>query len=170
MNRRILTGGALALTAGLALAGCSDASADKASAKVPGKPELKVTGAFIPEPAMDTMASGFFTVTNKGGADKLTSVTSALAEKVTLHSTKGSAMKEQKSFAVPANGELDFARGGNHLMFEELEHKPKQGDKVAVTLHFEKSDPIEIEVPVKAATYNPTPGKHTSHSGKHTSH
>lgn len=159
MNRRILVGGALALTAGLALAGCSDASADKAS----DKPELKVTGAFMPEPAMDTMASGFFTVTNKGGADKLTSVTSSLARKVTLHSTKGNAMKEQKSFDVPANGELDFARGANHLMFEELEHKPKQGDEVAVTLHFEKSDPIDVEVPVKAATYNPKSGKHASH-------
>lgn len=161
MNRRTLVGGALAVTAGLALAGCSDASADKA--KTSDKPQLKVAGAFMPEPAMDTMASGFFTVTNKGGADKLTSVTSSVAEKVTLHSTKGNAMKEQKSFDVPANGDLDFARGGNHLMFEELKHKPKQGDKVAVTLHFEKSDPIEIEVRVKAATYNPKPGKHASH-------
>lgn len=159
MNRRILISGALALTAGLALAGCSEASADKTS----DKPELKVSGAFMPEPAMDTMASGFFTVTNKGGADELTSVTSSVAKKVTLHSTKGNAMKEQKSFDVPADGELDFTRGGNHLMFEELKHKPKQGDKVAVTLHFAKSDPIEIEVPVKAATYNPKPGKHASH-------
>ncbi|MGW6057194.1 copper chaperone PCu(A)C [Streptomyces sp. NPDC055189] len=159
MNRRALISGAVALTAGLVLAGCSDSSGDKAS----GEPELKVAGAFMPEPAMDDMASGFFTVTNKGGADKLTSVTSSIAEKVTLHSTKDGAMKEQKSFAVPANGELDFARGGNHLMFEELKDKPKQGDKVAVTLHFAKSDPIEIEVPVKAATYNPKPGKHASH-------
>lgn len=159
MNRRILISGAMALTAGLALAGCSEASADKTS----DKPELKVSGAFMPEPAMDTMASGFFTVTNKGGADELTSVTSSVAKKVTLHSTKGNAMKEQKSFDVPADGELDFTRGGNHLMFEELKHKPKQGDKVAVTLHFAKSDPIEIEVPVKAATYNPKPGKHASH-------
>ncbi|MEV6757746.1 copper chaperone PCu(A)C [Streptomyces sp. NPDC051214] len=162
MNRRILTGGALALTAGLALAGCSETSAGKAD-KAAAKPELKVAGAFMPAPAMDTMASGFFTVTNKGGADKLTSVTSGIAKKVTLHSTEGNAMKEQKSFDVPANGELDFARGGNHLMFEELEQKPKEGDKVAVTLHFEKSDPIEVEVPVKAATYNPKPGKHASH-------
>ncbi|MGW7068136.1 copper chaperone PCu(A)C [Streptomyces sp. NPDC054855] len=162
MNRRILLGGALAVTAGLALAGCSDASPDKA-AKAADKPDLEVAGAFMPEPVMDTMASGFFTVTNKGGADKLTSVTSGIAKKVTLHSTKGNAMKEQKSFDVPANGELDFARGANHLMFEELKQKPKQGDKVAVTLHFEKSDPIEIEVPVKAATYNPKPGKHASH-------
>ncbi|MFF1693678.1 copper chaperone PCu(A)C [Streptomyces sp. NPDC058257] len=163
MNRRTLISGAMALTAGLALAGCSDSSGDKEGAKASDRPALKVAGAFMPEPAMDTMASGFFTVTNKGGDDKLTSVTSSIAEKVTLHSTKGSAMKEQKSFDVPANGELDFARGGNHLMFEELKHKPKQGDKVAVTLHFEKSDPIEVEVPVKAATYNPKPGKHASH-------
>ncbi|MEV0317553.1 copper chaperone PCu(A)C [Streptomyces sp. NPDC050658] len=162
MNRRTLISGAVALTAGLALAGCSDSSGDKDSS-ASAKPELKVSGAFMPEPTMDTMASGFFTVTNKGGADKLTSVTSPVAEKVTLHSTKGGAMKEQKSFAVPANGELDFARGGNHLMFEKLKNKPKSGDKVSVTLHFAKSEPIELEVPVKAATYNPEHGKHTSH-------
>ncbi|TGB11376.1 copper chaperone PCu(A)C [Streptomyces sp. MZ04] len=163
MNRRTLISGAMTLTAGLALAGCSDSSADKASEVSEAKPSLKVSGAFMPEPTMDTMASGFFTVTNKGSTDKLTSVTSSLADNVTLHSTKGSAMKEQKSFDVPANGELDFARGGNHLMFESLKSKPKQGDKVAVTLHFQKSGAVEVEFPVKAATYNPKPGKHTSH-------
>lgn len=162
-NRRALLAGAIALTAGLTLAGCSDSSAGKASVSTSDKPELKVSGAYIPEPVMDTMASGFFTLTNKGGADKLVSVTSSFAKKVTLHSTKNSAMREQKSFDVPADGELDFARGGNHLMFEKLNHKPKPGEKIAVLLRFEKSDPIEVEVPVKATTYNPEHGKHSAH-------
>ncbi|MGW1950495.1 hypothetical protein ACWCRC_40190, partial [Streptomyces sp. NPDC001940] len=31
-----------------------------------------------------------------------------------------------------ADGELDFERGGNHLMFENLKQTPKEGDKVSV--------------------------------------
>lgn len=123
-----------------------------------GKPELKITGAYMPAPVMDTMAAGFFTVTNSGGADTLTSVTSDLAPDVTLHSTKGGAMEEQKSFAVPADGSLDFASGGNHLMFEKLTHKPLEGEKVSVTLHFAKAGTVKVSMPVKSATYNPKTG------------
>ncbi|GGO43664.1 MULTISPECIES: copper chaperone PCu(A)C [Streptomyces] len=156
-RRRLLTGTALALTAGLALAGCgdSDNGKDSPSGDAAKKPELKVSGAYIPAPAMADMAGGFFTVTNKGAADKLVGASSPLAGSVTLHATVGSTMKERKSFDVPANGELAFSRGGNHIMLEKLKHKPEQGDKVEVTLRFEKSKPITVEVPVKAATYNP---------------
>lgn len=160
---RALAGGALALAATLALAGCegSGPGADEAAKK----PDLKVTGAYIPEPTMDDMAAGFLTVTNKGGAaDSLTSATSDVAGSVTLHSTKGGAMKEEKSFGVPAGGELRFVSGGNHLMLEELKRKPKRGEKVALTLHFRKSDPITVEVPVKEATYSPGKGGDTDAS------
>ncbi|MEV0443688.1 copper chaperone PCu(A)C [Streptomyces spectabilis] len=183
-RRRLLTGCAIALTAGLALTGCNDDKNDngdkgtkssEASADAATKPELKVSGAYVPVPAMDDMAGGFFTLTNKGAADKLVSASSPLAGSVTLHATKGSTMKEQKSFAVPANGRLVFARGGNHIMLEKLKHKPKQGDKVEVTLRFEKSAPITVEMPVKEATYNPKPHsgdpkKHAGDPKKHAEH
>ncbi|MFF1602674.1 copper chaperone PCu(A)C [Streptomyces mirabilis] len=148
--------GCVALTAtALALAGCGSDDSPSTNA---GKPELKITGAYMPAPVMDTMAAGFFTVTNSGGADTLTSVTSNLAPDVTLHSTKGGAMEEQKSFAVPADGSLDFASGGNHLMFEKLTHKPLEGEKVSVTLHFAKAGTVKVSMPVKSATYNPKTG------------
>ncbi|GHE41896.1 hypothetical protein GCM10018785_09280 [Streptomyces longispororuber] len=168
-RRRLLTGGALALAAALALTGCD--SGDDDSGDAADKPELKVSGAYIPAPAMADMAGGFFTLTNKGAADKLTSASSPLAGSVTLHATKGGTMKEQRSFDVPANGELVFARGGNHIMLEKLKRKPKQGDTVEVTLRFEKADPITVEMPVKAATYNPgTGGDPSTHSGDSTAH
>ncbi|GGR81370.1 hypothetical protein GCM10010252_19880 [Streptomyces aureoverticillatus] len=172
-RRRLLTGGALALTAGLVLAGCgNDSGNDKdgsSSGDAAKKPELKVGGAYIPAPAMADMAGGFFTVTNKGGADKLVGASSPLAGSVTLHATVGSTMKERKSFDVPANGELAFARGGNHIMLEKLKRKPEQGDKVEVTLRFEKSAPITVAMPVKAATYNPSNAKSHSTTDKHAS-
>jgi copper(I)-binding protein len=143
----------MVIAAAVTMAGCGSGDGDTSA-----KPELKVTGAYMPAPSMGTMAAGFFTVTNSGGADTLTSVTSDLSDDVTLHSSKGGAMEEEKSFSVPADGTLDFASGGNHLMFEKLTHKPKQGEKVSVELHFAKSGTVKISMPVKSATYNPETG------------
>ncbi|MCQ4211599.1 copper chaperone PCu(A)C [Streptomyces longispororuber] len=158
MRRTAVALGATALAASLALTACGSDSGSDGSA---GKPEVKVEDAFIPAPASGDMAAGFFVVHNGGGADTLTSVSSDIAGQVTLHSTKGGVMKEQDSFAVPANGELDFERGGNHLMFENLKQRPKEGDKVSVRLHFAESGTVTVAFPVKAATYNPT--SHASH-------
>ncbi|WP_307717793.1 copper chaperone PCu(A)C [Streptomyces sp. V4I23] len=145
MRRRTSLAVAVAVGAGLALSGCS---ADAG-------PELAVSGAFMPQP-VDDMAAGFLTVENSGGsADTLTSVTSDISDDVTIHRTTDRKMREVASFDIPADGTLDLERGGSHIMFMALKQRPKQGDKVAVELHFEKSDPITVEVPVKETTYNP---------------
>ncbi|MFG3347835.1 copper chaperone PCu(A)C [Streptomyces sp. NPDC048018] len=143
----------VALAAALALTGCSsDGSSDSSKS---GKPELTVSGAFMPQPVMD-MAGGFLTITNSGDtADKLTSVTSGISDDVTLHETKNQKMQQVKAFDIPANGDLRLERGGNHIMFMELKGKPKQGEKVSVELHFEKSDPIKVDLPVEAPNHNP---------------
>jgi copper(I)-binding protein len=113
----------------------------------------------MPQPVSDEMAAGFFTVTNKGGAaDELTSVTSDVAGQVTVHETAGGAMQEVKALKVPAHGELVLKSGGNHLMFEQLKRKPKEGQTVAVELHFAHSGPVKVEMPVKSATYTPKTG------------
>ncbi|MFD3413651.1 copper chaperone PCu(A)C [Streptomyces cyaneofuscatus] len=146
MNRRTVLAGVLALTTGLALAGCSTRS---------DEPELKVVGAYLPQPVSD-MAAGFLVVQNSGGAaDRLTSVTSPLSDDVTIHETKNQQMREVTSFEVPAGGELDLERGGNHIMFMDLKKQPKQGEKVSVELHFEKAGPITVDLPVKETTHNP---------------
>ncbi|GAA3393332.1 copper chaperone PCu(A)C [Streptomyces roseoviridis] len=137
---------AVALAAALALTGCSSKDSG---------PELKVSGAFMPQPVMD-MAGGFLTITNSGDtADKLTSVTSGISDDVQIHETKNQKMRKVESFDIPANGELKLERGGNHIMFMGLKQKPKQGEKVSIELHFEKSDPIEVELPVEAPHHNP---------------
>ncbi|MFF3455689.1 copper chaperone PCu(A)C [Streptomyces sp. NPDC002730] len=146
MSRRSTLAGVIALSAGLALAGCSS----------DGEPELKVNGAFMPQPVGDDMAAGFLTVHNSGGtADKLTSVTSDLSDDITIHESKDQRMQEVKTFDVPADGELNLERGGNHIMFTNLKQKPKQGEKVTLELRFEKSGPIKVELPVKEPTYSP---------------
>ncbi|MFF1447555.1 copper chaperone PCu(A)C [Streptomyces sp. NPDC058274] len=155
---RRCAGSAAVIAAALTLAGCGNSGGSAVSTATSAKPDLKVTDAYMPAPAMADMAAGFFTVTNSGGADTLTSVTSDLAGDITLHSTRGGAMEEEKSFAVPAHGTLDFASGANHVMFEKLTHKPEQGEKVSVELHFAKSGTVRVSMPVKSATYNPETG------------
>jgi periplasmic copper chaperone A len=146
VNRRTALAGVIALTTGLALAGCSTSD---------GAPQLKVTGAFMPQPVGD-MAAGFLVVKNDGGtSDRLTSVTSPLSDDVTIHETKNQTMRMVTYFDVPAGGELNLERGGNHIMFMKLKQRPKQGEKVSIELHFEKADPIKVDLPVKETTYNP---------------
>jgi copper(I)-binding protein len=148
---------AAALAGALALAGCSGSGS--ASGSGSSKPELSVSGPYMPQPVSADMAAGFLTITNKGAAkDELTSVSSDIAGQVTMHSTMGGAMQEQTSFAIPAHGQLVFKSGGNHLMFEKLKRQPKQGRTVTVKLTFAKSGPLTVEMPVKSATYNPSTG------------
>ncbi|WP_327354912.1 copper chaperone PCu(A)C [Streptomyces sp. NBC_01304] len=165
MNRRTTLVAAIALTGSLALAGCSSSSDDatgtksketpKASDQAATKPQLSVSGGFMPEPTMPDMAGGFLTITNKGAADKLTSVTADFAGKSEIHETVDQKMKKVESFDIPANGELKLQRGGNHIMFLDVKKKPKKGDKVTVELHFAKSAPIKAELEVMDATHNP---------------
>jgi copper(I)-binding protein len=141
---------ALVLTGTLALAGCGGSDDAKA--------DLSVSAAYMPQPVSDTMAAGYLTIANRGGTkDELTSVTSDLGE-VTVHETVNATMREVTRFAVPAHGQLVFNSGGNHLMFEKLKRKPKQGDTVSLELHFAESAPVTVEMPVKSATYNPKTG------------
>ncbi|WP_432066716.1 copper chaperone PCu(A)C [Streptomyces sp. C10-9-1] len=145
MPRRTAAALAAAVAAPLLLAGCGSSAA----------PELTVSGAFMPQPVSD-MAAGFLTVENTGGAgDRLTSVTSGISDEVSIHRTEGGRMTQVESFDIPAEGSLDLERGGNHIMFMALKERPEEGDTVSVELHFETSDPITVDVPVKAATHNP---------------
>ncbi|MFG3099936.1 copper chaperone PCu(A)C [Streptomyces sp. NPDC048182] len=161
MRRAGTAAGAAALGGCLLLAGCSgsgDSGGDEA--------ELSVGGAYMPQPVSASMAAGFLTITNKGGAaDDLTSVTSEAGE-VTVHQTKGGTMTEADRLPVPAHGRLVFRSGGNHLMFEKLTQRPREGQTVSVRLHFAHSAPVTVAIPVKAATYQPTGGtpEHAAHS------
>jgi copper(I)-binding protein len=140
----------MALTGALALTGCSDSD--------DGGSGISVSGAYIPQPVSADMAAGFLTVANDSGTkDELTSVTSDDGE-VTMHETVGGAMEEVSRLSVPSHGQLVFKSGGNHLMFDKLKHKPKQGQTVSVELHFAKSDPVVVKMPVKSATYVPKTG------------
>lgn len=149
-----LVGSVLVTAAALVLAGCgSDGSSPSGAAK------LSVKSAYMPQPVTDSLAAGYLVIENDGGkADELTSVTSDIARDVTVHETTGQSMQEVTGLKVPADGELVLKSGGNHLMFENLKRKPKEGETVSLRLNFTKSKAITVEMPVKSATYQPTSG------------
>lgn len=144
---------------GLALAGALLATGAAACGSGDGDgdaPRLTVEGAYMPEPPTTDTAGGFLTVRNDGGADDtLTSVSSDVAGEVQIHTTAGGRMRQVSSLPVPAGGALELSRGGDHLMFMELDRRPAEGETVPVELRFEKSDPIRVEVPVEATNHIP---------------
>jgi len=102
-----------------------------------------------------SVAGGYASIRNQGSApDKLVAASSPAADHVELHimSMDGGVMRMQqvKSFDVPAHGELALKPGGNHLMFIGVKAPFKAGDKVPVTLRFEKAGEVEVQLSVGA--------------------
>jgi copper(I)-binding protein len=100
------------------------------------------------------IAAGYLMVRNAGGADRLVSASSPAAEKVETHVTikEGdvSRMRMVKGYDVPANGMLELAPGGAHLMLVNLKAPLKEGDKVPLVLHFQKAGDVKTELAVRA--------------------
>ncbi|WP_371578910.1 copper chaperone PCu(A)C [Streptomyces sp. NBC_01314] len=157
--RHRLAGPVLVSTATLVLAGCGSSDSSSSASASASAAKLSVKSAYMPQPVTDSLAAGFLVIENEGGtADELTSVTSDVARDVTVHETTGQSMQGVTGLKVPANGELVLKSGGNHLMFENLKRKPKEGETVSLRLNFTKSEAITVEMPVKSATYQPTSG------------
>lgn len=102
------------------------------------------------------VAGGYLTIKNSGGeADRLVSIASDVSQKAELHemAVKDGVMTMRKvdgGLEVPANGKAELAPGGYHLMFIGLNRQPKQGEKFAATLTFEKAGPVTVEFDVEA--------------------
>jgi len=101
------------------------------------------------------VAGGYFTIVNKGSApDRLLSISSDVSEKAELHEmgVKDGVMTMRPvsgGLEVPAGGKVALAPGGYHLMFIGLKRQPKQGEKFAATLTFEKAGTVNVEFAVE---------------------
>ncbi|MEU2606391.1 copper chaperone PCu(A)C [Streptomyces albus] len=163
--RRPLAAVACGAALTLALGACSSSGDDdggagggkgKGTASDGSRPQLKISGAYVPQPPTDKMAGGFLTVRNSGGtADELTSVSSDMAGEVEIHRTVKQRMEKVDSLRVPAHGTLTLGRGGNHLMLMDLERKPVKGQTVTFVLHFAESGSVTVKAPVEATNYTP---------------
>ncbi|MBN9222756.1 MAG: copper chaperone PCu(A)C [Mesorhizobium sp.] len=143
--------GAVALALALAFAGVHSVTAH----------EFKVGDLEIEHPwsratpAGAKVAGGYFTIINKGGtSDRLLSISSDVSDKAELHEmgVKDGVMTMRPvegGLDIPAGGKVALAPGGYHLMFIGLKRQPKQGEKFAATLTFEKAGTVNVEFAVE---------------------
>ena len=101
------------------------------------------------------IAGGFLTIENKGAApDRLIGGSGDFAGKVEIHemAMNNGVMTMRpldKGLVIDAGKTVKLAPGGNHLMLQELKGPFKQGDKVPVTLEFEKAGKVAVSLDVQ---------------------
>ena len=105
--------------------------------------------------AQSTSGAAFMMIHNESGeADRLIGVSSEIAKRVELHThieDENGVMKMvhvEEGFELPEGGMIEMKRGGKHVMFMGLTGPLAQGDKVNVTLIFEKAGEVAVEIPV----------------------
>ena len=102
------------------------------------------------------VAGGYMVLANDGGqADRLVGGSSPAAERVEFHSTQiaNDVMQMREApdgVEIPAGGETAFEPGGYHLMLVGLTAPLVEGERVPVTLDFEKAGSVEVELAVDA--------------------
>ena len=115
-----------------------------------------------------TVAGGYMVMRNAGtAADRLVSASSPAAAKVELHvhiNDNGvMRMREAPGYDVPAKGSFELKPGGAHLMFVDIRRPLKEGEKVPVTLKFEKSGELRAEFHVGRLGESAPPAGHHKH-------
>lgn len=100
------------------------------------------------------VGGGYATIVNAGAStDRLVAASSPASARMEVHEMKMEGnvmnMREVKGIDVPAGGRIELKPGGYHLMFMELKQPLKQGDKVPVTLKFEKAGELKVELDVQ---------------------
>ena len=95
-------------------------------------------------------AAGYMTIRNKSSSpDHLIRVASPLAARVEMHvhihDGDVMRMRQVKGYDIPANASLELKPGGGHLMFVDIERPFKPGEKVPVTLRFERAGEKKVE-------------------------
>jgi copper(I)-binding protein len=103
---------------------------------------------------MERAGAAYLVLQNNGAAeDKLLSVESDVAKTIELHETKESGgmmeMSPVPNIPVPANGKAELKPGGFHVMLISLNRELKVGEKVQLTLNFEKAGKIQVTAEVR---------------------
>ena len=116
---------------------------------------LEVQGAWARPGATGGNSAVYFVIDNRQAQDDtLLNAASDAAQMVELHISKMSEdgtmiMEHQENVPAPAGKKVEFTPGGLHVMLMGLTGDLKPGDKIAVTLTFEKAGDIEVEAAVR---------------------
>jgi copper(I)-binding protein len=101
------------------------------------------------------IGSGYLTIENKGSAaDRLIGGSADVADKVQVHqmATNNGVMTMRPlddGLTIEPGKTVKLAPGGYHLMLVDLKSPLKKGDKVPVTLEFEKAGKVKVSFDVQ---------------------
>jgi periplasmic copper chaperone A len=115
------------------------------------------------------VGGGYLTIENKGSApDRLIGGSADVADKVQVHemATNNGVMTMRpldKGLVIDPGKTVKLAPGGYHLMLLDLKSPLKQGDKLPITLEFEKAGKVKVSLDVQGVgaqgpTTNPSSG------------
>lgn len=115
------------------------------------QPKIEVKDPWVREvPPTSKMSAAYMVIENKGReSDKLIDAVSNASKMTEIHETVEGRMRRVKAIEVPAGGRVELKPGGYHMMLIDLNKPLKEGDKVEITLKFEKSGEIKVQAPVK---------------------
>ena len=102
------------------------------------------------------VAAGYLEIRNTGKeADRVIGASTPAAARVELHTTarEGGVMKmrEVTGFEVPAHKRLELRPSGSHLMLVGLRRPLVKGQRIPLTLHFERGGDLHVELEIHAA-------------------
>jgi len=100
--------------------------------------------------------AAFMAIENHGKeADKLIAISTTLSDAPMMHASymEGDVMKMRMvdGIDVPANGSVELKPGSFHIMLMGLKAPLKEGQMFPMTLTFQKTGKVEVEVMVEAA-------------------
>lgn len=102
------------------------------------------------------VAAGYLEIRNSGRQpDRVVGASTPVAERVELHVVARDGdilkMREVKGFEVPARQRLTLRPGGSHLMIVGLTRPLVKGERIPLTLRFERAGELQIELEVQPA-------------------
>ena len=144
--QRIRRTGSWAAAAALLLASCE--------ARGP-QPQIGVEDAWARATAPgQKSAAAYFTITNRGGEDRLVSVSTAIG-KASVHSTSmhGGIMRMRpvEALQVPANSTVALTPGATHVMISSLNQPLEVGQGIPLELDFKRSGKRRVTARVRPA-------------------
>ena len=153
MSRRTAAFAAPALALLLALTGCQSSPDDAVSADL----GLTITDPWV-KAADDGMTAAFGTLVNSTDHDITLVAAQSEVSRMELHEMAagddGAMVMRPKEggFTVPAEGSLELAPGGEHIMFMDLSTPLVPGDDVDVTVVADDDTTFTFTAPVRTFT------------------
>jgi periplasmic copper chaperone A len=138
------------------LMGLSFSNAQQPEPSVPAKHgNLKFESPWIRAPlGGSTTAAGYVSIDNRGVEDRLLRLSTVKSQRSEIHemSIVDAIMRMRElpqGLIIPKNARTELKSGSNHLMLIQITAPFKIGDKVPITLYFEKAGAIDLTFDVR---------------------